>query len=255
MGWWQKLFGPRERPEETLRLTRRAMDLLAEGKSDDEVQRTLFREGVSVQRAASLVAEVHRVQRMMRGHVVIIFVGLAMLCGTSASLAQQPADSGGSPTADTTRRSPADTTRRSAADTARPATSDTTARSADTAAARNVPPPVPAAVVPLDSALTGACAGVRSGGLAANLLMVVFRREATKKEATAIAKAIGGTLLETVPSGDPNAHYLRVPAEGDDQRLGLFADQVIRYQRVQQVGPAVCPAAPPAQAGQAAQPR
>ncbi len=53
MGLWQKLFGPRERPEETLRLTRRVMDLLAEGKSDDEVQRALFREGVPVERAAS----------------------------------------------------------------------------------------------------------------------------------------------------------------------------------------------------------
>jgi hypothetical protein len=62
MGFWQKLFGPRERPEETLRLTRRVMDLMAEGKSDDEVQRALFREGVSVDRAASLVAEVRKVQ-------------------------------------------------------------------------------------------------------------------------------------------------------------------------------------------------
>ncbi|HYC31376.1 MAG TPA: hypothetical protein VEB59_03755 [Gemmatimonadales bacterium] len=58
MGFWQKLFGPRERPEETLRLTRRVMDLMAEGKSDDEVQRTLFREGVPVERAAALVAQV-----------------------------------------------------------------------------------------------------------------------------------------------------------------------------------------------------
>jgi hypothetical protein len=32
MGLWQRLFGPKERPEETLRLTRRVMDLLAEGK-------------------------------------------------------------------------------------------------------------------------------------------------------------------------------------------------------------------------------
>ncbi len=67
MGLWQRLFGPRERPEETLRLTRRVMDLLSEGKSDDEVQRALFREGVPVQRAASLVAEVRRVQARLRG--------------------------------------------------------------------------------------------------------------------------------------------------------------------------------------------
>ena len=66
MGFWQRLFGPRERPEETLRLTRRVMDLLAEGKSDDEVQRALFREGVPVERAGSIVAEVRRVQARLR---------------------------------------------------------------------------------------------------------------------------------------------------------------------------------------------
>jgi hypothetical protein len=62
MGIWQKLFGPREPPEETLRLTRRVMDLLAEGKSDEEVRRALFREGVPVERAASIVEQVRRVQ-------------------------------------------------------------------------------------------------------------------------------------------------------------------------------------------------
>jgi hypothetical protein len=67
MGFWQKLFGPRERPEETLRLTRRVMDLLAEGKTDDEVQRALFREGVPVARAASIVAQVRQVQARLSG--------------------------------------------------------------------------------------------------------------------------------------------------------------------------------------------
>ena len=67
MSWWQVLFGRRERPEETLRLTRRVMDLLGEGKSDEEVERTLFREGVSVARARSIVAEVRRVQRRLHG--------------------------------------------------------------------------------------------------------------------------------------------------------------------------------------------
>jgi hypothetical protein len=67
MGFWQKLFGQRERPEETIRLTRRVMDLLAEGKTDDEVQRTLFREGVPVDRAAALVSEVRRAQARLRG--------------------------------------------------------------------------------------------------------------------------------------------------------------------------------------------
>jgi hypothetical protein len=43
------------------------MDLLAEGKSDEEAERALFREGVSVQRARSIVAEVRRVQQRLRG--------------------------------------------------------------------------------------------------------------------------------------------------------------------------------------------
>jgi len=67
MGFWQKLFGQRERPEETIRLTRRVMDLLAEGKSDDEVQRTLFREGVPVDRVGSIVGGVRRAQARLRG--------------------------------------------------------------------------------------------------------------------------------------------------------------------------------------------
>jgi hypothetical protein len=67
MSFWRRLFGPRERPEETLRLTRRVMDLLAEGKSDDEVERTLYREGTSVERARSIVRQVRDVQRRMRG--------------------------------------------------------------------------------------------------------------------------------------------------------------------------------------------
>ena len=67
MGFWSRLFGPREPPEVTMRLTRRVMDLLAAGKSDADVERALFREGVSVERAAQLVAEVRRVQRLTRG--------------------------------------------------------------------------------------------------------------------------------------------------------------------------------------------
>jgi hypothetical protein len=67
MSWWRKLFGGGERPEETIRLTRRVMDLFAEGKSDEEAERALFREGVAVERARSIVAEVRRVQQRMRG--------------------------------------------------------------------------------------------------------------------------------------------------------------------------------------------
>jgi hypothetical protein len=67
MSWWRTLFGGGERPEETIRLTRRVMDLFAEGKSDEDAERTLFREGVSIERARSIVAEVRRVQQRLRG--------------------------------------------------------------------------------------------------------------------------------------------------------------------------------------------
>ena len=50
-----------------MRLTRRVMDLFAEGKSDVEAERALFREGVPVERARSIVAEVRRVGQRMRG--------------------------------------------------------------------------------------------------------------------------------------------------------------------------------------------
>ncbi len=49
MSWWRNLFGGGARPEETMRLTRRVMDLFAEGKSDEDAERTLFREGVPVE--------------------------------------------------------------------------------------------------------------------------------------------------------------------------------------------------------------
>ena len=67
MSWWSSLFGGGEAPEETMRLTRRVMDLFAEGRSDEEAERTLFKEGVSVERARSIVAEVRRVQRRLHG--------------------------------------------------------------------------------------------------------------------------------------------------------------------------------------------
>jgi hypothetical protein len=67
MSWWRSLFGGGPRPEETMRLTRRVMDLFAEGKSDEDAERVLFREGVPIERARSVVAEVRRVQRRLHG--------------------------------------------------------------------------------------------------------------------------------------------------------------------------------------------
>ena len=67
MSWWRSLFGGGAPPEETIRLTRRVMDLLAEGKSDEDAERALLREGVPVERARAIVAEVRRVQRRLHG--------------------------------------------------------------------------------------------------------------------------------------------------------------------------------------------
>lgn len=67
MSWWRNLFGGGARPEETIRLTRQVMELLAQGKSDEDAERALFREGVPVERARAIVAEVRSVQRRMRG--------------------------------------------------------------------------------------------------------------------------------------------------------------------------------------------
>ncbi|HJR51362.1 MAG TPA: hypothetical protein VJ794_09675 [Gemmatimonadales bacterium] len=67
MSWWRNLLGGGPPPEETMRLTRRVMDLFAEGKSDEETERALFRQGVPVGRARSIVAEVRRVQQRLRG--------------------------------------------------------------------------------------------------------------------------------------------------------------------------------------------
>jgi hypothetical protein len=67
MSWWRNLLSGGPPPEETMRLTRRVMDLLAEGKTDEDAERALFREGVPVDRARSIVAEVRRVQRRLHG--------------------------------------------------------------------------------------------------------------------------------------------------------------------------------------------
>jgi hypothetical protein len=67
MSWWRNLFGRGEPPEETMRLTRRVMDLFGEGKSAEDAERALFPEGVPVERARSIVVEVRRVQRRLHG--------------------------------------------------------------------------------------------------------------------------------------------------------------------------------------------
>jgi hypothetical protein len=59
-------FGPRETAEETVQRTRRALELMDAGKTDEEVERALYMDGVPVERARALVADVRRVKATRR---------------------------------------------------------------------------------------------------------------------------------------------------------------------------------------------
>ncbi len=67
MSFLSRLFGPRETAEETVQRTRRALELMDAGKTDEEVERALYMDGVPVERARALVAEVRRVRAARRG--------------------------------------------------------------------------------------------------------------------------------------------------------------------------------------------
>lgn len=67
MSFLSRLFGPRETAEETVQRTRRALELMDGGKTDEEVERALYMDGVPVERARALVAEVRRVRAARRG--------------------------------------------------------------------------------------------------------------------------------------------------------------------------------------------
>ena len=116
-------------------------------------------------------------------------------------------------------------------------TTDTT-RKADAAASS----------APRDSILTAACT-VPSGSasVARDLLVVVFRPEAGKRERAAAAKHVAGKLLGPVSSEEPGAYYLRVPTGGQEYRLRVAADQLIQLAQVQQAGSRACP--PPSPTG------
>lgn len=83
MSWWRNLFGGGIRPEETMRLTRRVMDLFAEGKSDEEAERALV-STLHVRAAATAVA-------------------LALAAFGCADRAREPASSGSTVRADVSR--------------------------------------------------------------------------------------------------------------------------------------------------------
>jgi hypothetical protein len=104
-----------------------------------------------------------------------------------------------------------------------------------------------AASAPRDSVLIAACTTPSgSASVARDLLVVVFTPEAGKRERAAAAKSVAGKLLGPV-SSEPGAYYLRVPAEGQEFRLRVAADQLIQLAHVKQVGSRACP--PPSPTG------
>lgn len=144
------------------------------------------------------------------------------------------ADSSRPAAADTTRATPYDSVRRDSigrpvGDSARaPASQASPAAPAAPAA----PPPSPAA---MDSVLAAACAG---GGLAANLLVVLFTPTAADSDRVALAKAVGGRLAGPADAVRAGGYYLLIPNADLDPTV---ADRVIRYPTVQEVGPVSCP--------------
>ena len=101
----------------------------------------------------------------------------------------------------------------------------------DTAAAGAAPPPQP-----VDSALAHACRSAAGGP--PDLLTVKFRPTATAAEREAVAREVGGTLLEQSDHQAPGAWYLRLPAGAVDHSV---ADRLIMFQPVLEVGATRCP--------------
>jgi hypothetical protein len=188
----------------------------------------------------------------------ILFVPPGMFCQEPASDSAGPAasdsqaaltDSGQGigaprPTLDTLRPVRSDTPggpdRPAAApDSLRPnGNADTTKGKADTTKKADSSA---AASAPRDSVLVAACTTPSgSASVARNLLVVVFRPEAGKRERAAAAKSVAGKLLGPV-SSEPGAYYLQVPAEGQEFRLRAVADELAQLAQVQQVGSRACP--------------
>jgi hypothetical protein len=178
----------------------------------------------------------------------LILAGVSTLPAAAQTVV--PRDTTRRPTSDTARaaadsgsRAAGDTVRRAQGDSARPGTADSLARaSSDTArkpAADTIERAAPAAEPPAastDSVLAAACA--QGGGLAANLLVVLFTATASDSQRVALAKAVGGTLAGPADAVRAGATYLQVPNGDLDPTV---ADRVIRYPMVQEVGPVSCP--------------
>ena len=76
----------------------------------------------------------------------------------------------------------------------------------------------------MDSVLAAACAD--GGGLAANLLVVLFVATASESDQLALAKAVGGKLAGPADAIRAGGYYLRVPNADLDPTV---ADRVIQY--------------------------
>ena len=155
-----------------------------------------------------------------------------------------PAAPGQTPTSDSASR--VDT---SVADSASPG--DSTHLTVDslgarTGGARQVERAPDSLRAPVDSVLRKACRS--SGGsatLARDLLVIVFAPEAGRADRAALVREVSGKLLGPV-SSEPGAYYLRVPTQGQEQRLRAAADHLVHSGLVRQVGSRACPSQLPA---------
>lgn len=84
--------------------------------------------------------------------------------------------------------------------------------------------------------LAAACAD--GGGLAANLLVVLFAPTAADSDRVALAKAVGGKLAGPADAIRAGGYYLQIPNADLDPAV---ADRVIGYATVKEVGPVSCP--------------
>lgn len=96
--------------------------------------------------------------------------------------------------------------------------------------------PSAAPPTPVDSALAVACEA--TSGEPPDLLTVAFSPSATERERAAVAREIGGTLLEVSEHAAPGAWYLRVPGSAVDPSI---ADRLILMPHVLAVGATRCP--------------
>jgi hypothetical protein len=95
--------------------------------------------------------------------------------------------------------------------------------------------PAPAAA-PVDSALGAACEETAQGP--PDVWLVTFLPSTTDSGRSAVAQAVGGTLLGMSQNAAPGSWYLRVPGSAGDPAV---ADRLILLPSVLEVGSTRCP--------------